>query len=72
MKLKALLVVFMALSIGLNAQGVKKAKHVIRIGCDGWGAYGISNAEIPHLKSLMIGAWSLKTRSVLPSSSAVN
>jgi predicted AlkP superfamily pyrophosphatase or phosphodiesterase len=72
MKTKILLIAFMAMSIGLNAQ-IKKVKHVILIGCDGMGAYAIPNASMPHLKSLMNdGAWSLKARSVLPSSSAVN
>ncbi len=51
----------------------KKVKHVVLIGCDGFGAYGVPNADMPNLKKMMKeGAWSLKARSVLPSSSAVN
>ncbi|MBX3255156.1 MAG: alkaline phosphatase [Chitinophagaceae bacterium] len=51
----------------------KKVKHVILIGCDGLGAYALPRADMPHLKKMMNeGAWSLKARSVLPSSSAVN
>lgn len=56
----------------LNAQ-VKQAKHIILIGCDGFGAYALPEADMPNLKKLMeTGAWTLKARSVLPSSSAVN
>ncbi|HRN57457.1 MAG TPA: alkaline phosphatase [Agriterribacter sp.] len=51
----------------------KKVKHVILIGCDGFGGYALPQADMPHLKKMMEGgAWSLKARSVLPSSSAVN
>lgn len=51
-----------------------KAKHVILIGMDGWGAYSVPKAhDIPNLQSLMDnGAYTLKKRSVLPSSSAIN
>lgn len=50
-----------------------KAKHVILIGIDGWGAYSVAKAKIPHIRSLMAeGAYTLNKRSVLPSSSAVN
>ena len=67
-----MLIALMALSITLNAQ-VKKVKHVILIGCDGLGAYAIPHADMPNLKGLMEeGASTLKARSVLPSSSAVN
>lgn len=47
--------------------------HVVFIGLDGWGAYTMPEADMPNVKSLMArGAWSLKKRSVLPSSSAIN
>lgn len=60
------------LSLQLNAQ-VKKVKHVVLIGCDGFGAYAFPEANMPHLKKIVEGgSWSLKARSVLPSSSAVN
>lgn len=50
-----------------------KAKHVILIGLDGWGAYSVSKADMPNVKKLMAeGSYTLKKRSVLPSSSAVN
>jgi predicted AlkP superfamily pyrophosphatase or phosphodiesterase len=62
----------LCLSLQLNAQ-VKKVKHVVLIGCDGFGAYAIPEANMPNLKKMMeTGSWSLKARSVLPSSSAVN
>ena len=52
---------------------VRKAKHVVLIGCDGLGAQAIPDGSMPELKKLMkAGSWSLSARSVLPSSSAVN
>ena len=57
----------------LSHAGKWKAEHVILIGLDGWGAYSVEKAEMPHVKSLMAeGCYTLKKRSVLPSSSAVN
>lgn len=50
-----------------------KAKHVVYIGLDGWGSYSVAKAEMPTVKSLMEnGSYTLKKRTVLPSSSAVN
>ncbi len=50
-----------------------KADHVVFIGFDGWGSYSVNKAEMPNVKKLMKdGAYTLKKRSVLPSSSAVN
>lgn len=47
--------------------------HVLLIGFDGWGSYSMEKAEMPVLKKLMTeGSWTLKKRSVLPSSSAAN
>ncbi|MDR0834363.1 MAG: alkaline phosphatase [Candidatus Symbiothrix sp.] len=49
------------------------AKHVVVIGLDGWGAYSLEKADMPTVKQLMTGgAYTLKKRSVLPSSSAAN
>ncbi|MCL1822443.1 MAG: alkaline phosphatase [Prolixibacteraceae bacterium] len=49
------------------------AQHVILVGFDGWGAYSVPKADMPNLKALMAdGSYTLKKRSVLPSSSAVN
>ena len=54
-----------------NAKG--KAKHVVLIGLDGWGAYSVPKADIPTIKQLMgDGAYTLEKRSALPSSSAIN
>lgn len=51
----------------------KKIKHVILLGFDGFGAYAFDSANIPNMRKMMAdGAYSLKGRSVLPSSSAVN
>lgn len=49
------------------------AKHVIWIGLDGWGAYSMDKAIMPVTKQFMQeGSYTLKKRSVLPSSSALN
>lgn len=49
------------------------AKHVIMIGFDAMGSYSYDKAEMPNLKKLASeGAWTLDSRAVLPSSSAVN
>lgn len=56
-----------------DAQGKPKAKHVILIGLDGWGAYSLPKADMPNVKTLMSnGSYTLKKRSTLPSSSAIN
>ncbi|MDF9831652.1 alkaline phosphatase [Parabacteroides sp. PF5-6] len=49
-------------------------KHVILVGFDGWSAYSVNNgADMPTVRRLMAeGSTDLKSRSVLPSSSAVN
>lgn len=50
-----------------------KAGHVVMIAFDGWGAYSVPKAEIPNIRQLMSeGCYTLKKRSVLPSSSAIN
>lgn len=50
-----------------------RANHVVLIGLDGWGAYSVEKADMPVVKKLMQeGSYTLKKRSVLPSSSAVN
>lgn len=55
------------------SQQAQAINHVIVIGFDGFGAYSVEKANMPYLKTLMQkGAYTLKTRSVLPSSSAVN
>lgn len=49
------------------------AKHVVMIAFDGWGSYSMKNAEAPAIRELMEnGCYTLKKRSVLPSSSAIN
>jgi predicted AlkP superfamily pyrophosphatase or phosphodiesterase len=51
----------------------EEKKHVILIGLDGWGTYCMDKADMPNIRQLMMnGAYTLKKRSVLPSSSAVN
>ncbi len=72
MKKTGILAVLLLCCFAVNAQ-VKGVKHVILIGMDGLGAYAMEKADNPNMKQLMAGgSWSLKARSVLPSSSAVN
>lgn len=47
--------------------------HVMLIGFDGWTTYSLNKAEMPVIKQMMEdGCWTLKKRSVLPSSSSAN
>ena len=62
-----------SLSYAIRSYAAKKPAHVIVVGFDGWGAYSVPKAEMPNLSELMErGAWTMKKRSVLPSSSAIN
>ena len=57
----------------LKENDIPLTKHVILIGSDGFGAYAFAKSKTPNLRKMMQdGAYSLKARSVLPSSSAVN
>ena len=59
--------------VSTHCQAKSKAKHVVLIGLDGWGAYSVPKADIPHIKQLMAdGSYTLEKRSALPSSSAIN
>ncbi|MFV0505129.1 MAG: alkaline phosphatase [Bacteroidales bacterium] len=76
MKNKATVLLMFMMFFTLSFQGYsapKNIKHVILVGFDGWGAYSVPKAEMPTAKMMMKnGAYSLKSRSTLPSSSAVN
>jgi predicted AlkP superfamily pyrophosphatase or phosphodiesterase len=74
MKKCFLTIISIAISLLFFACSPKpEQQHVIFIGLDGWGSYCMSKAEMPNTKQLMEnGAYNLKKRSVLPSSSAVN
>lgn len=69
-----ILFLFLAMVCSMPSFAAKwKAKHVVLIGLDGWGAYSVKKAEIPTIHDFMkSGSYTLKKRSVLPSSSAVN
>lgn len=67
------LLLIAACFLAIPCSAKSKAKHVVLIGLDGWGAYSVPKADIPHIKQLMAeGSYTLEKRSVLPSSSAVN
>lgn len=74
--MKKLLLLTLVLTIGFasTANAKKwKAKHVVLIALDGWGAYSIPKADMPNIQSLMnTGCYNLHKRSVFPSSSAIN
>jgi len=75
MKVKnvVLLLVLSLLCVNVSSSAKWKAKHVVLIGLDGWGAYSVAKADMPNVKKMMAeGSFTLKKRSVLPSSSAVN
>lgn len=77
-KIFILLAMFLVASTQMQLSAKTKnkviANHVILIGIDGWGAYSIAKAhDIPNIQNAMKqGAYTLKHRSVLPSSSAIN
>ena len=65
--------VFLMLFADASMAAKWKAKHVVLIGLDGWGAYSLPKADMPNVKKLMEdGSYTLKKRSALPSSSAIN
>ena len=50
-----------------------KAKHVVLIGLDGWASYSVKLADMPNAKKMMAeGSYTLRKRSVFPSSSTEN
>ena len=72
---KFLIILFAIGLIACPAEAKKwKAKHVVFIGIDAWGAYSVKKScNIPNIRSLMDnGCYSLKKRSVMPSASAIN
>lgn len=70
---KLLIAAFLVAIFSIQSYAAKKPDHVIVVGFDGWGAYSVPKADMPNLYGLMErGAWTLKKRSVLPSSSAIN
>lgn len=71
MKNKLLFLILFFVAFQINA--ANKAKHVVLIGCDGFGGYAFEKANIPNIKKLaQNGSITLEMRTVLPSSSAVN
>jgi Uncharacterized proteins of the AP superfamily len=76
MKIKSFIIILFALGfLGVNEcfAAKWKAKHVILIGLDGWSSACLDSVDMPNVRDAMKkGAFTLKKRSVLPSSSAVN
>lgn len=70
---KIFFILLLIISAATAANASNQPEHIIFIGLDGWGSYTMPKADMPNVKSLMDrGAWTLKKRSVLPSSSAIN
>lgn len=64
---------FVLLAVAPVWAGRAKAKHVVLIALDGWGAYSVPKADIPNIRALMEnGCYSLKNRNVMPTVSAPN
>ena len=67
-KIFKLIICFTLLLLCTPSFGAKwRAKHVVFIGLDGWGAYSMEKANMPTVKQLMKdGSYTLEKRSVLP------
>ena len=75
MRIKLFIVASLAALVAMTACTKKthEVEHVFFIGLDGWGAYSVENSEMTNVKQMMQdGSWTLKKRTVLPSSSAPN
>ena len=71
--LAAALSILAVTSCDTSHRGVRGVRHVILIGLDGMASHTFHDADMPTLRSLMEqGAWTLRSRSILPSSSACN
>lgn len=71
--LRVLLPVFLAFVLLQSAAQVRSVDRVIVIGCDGMSPDGVRNARAPNIKRMMEqGAWTLKARGVMPTSSSPN
>lgn len=72
LRLSVLAAIFM---VGFSSvQAAPRAKHVVLIALDGWGAYSVPKAhDIPNIKWLMEhGSWTLHQRATMPTWSAPN
>lgn len=67
----SILLLFASGIFAVQAKNVKKPlPHVLIIGIDGLGAYGVGMANTPHLDELMEnGSYSLAARTIMPTSS---
>jgi len=72
MKAKTLIIALCALCLA-SCGKTDKIEHVVWIGIDGLSSEGFEKGDMPYIKSLLPEAsYTVKKRSVLPSSSAVN
>lgn len=69
----AVSVSFACTSAGATDETKNSSTHIIILGFDGWGASSFERAEMPFLKKIVSeSAWTIKKRSILPTSSACN
>jgi predicted AlkP superfamily pyrophosphatase or phosphodiesterase len=63
----------MSVCTGSQSQRSPLADHLVIIGIDGWGSFGLEGAKIPNIDRLRLeGASSLRGRGVMPTSSSPN
>ena len=56
-----------------NNRKAPRANHVVIIGVDGWGSFGLDSIDMPNIRTAMAdGCYTLKKRTVLPSISGPN
>src|SRR3954470_19711396 len=56
-----------------SSAAIPQVKHIVVIGCDGFGSIGFTPSNAPVLHKLMReGAWTLHARGVLPTVSSPN
>lgn len=73
--IKRVFTFLLILVLGINVTEAARfrAKHVVLIAIDGWGSYSMDKANIPNIRCLMDrGCYTLRKRSVFPTSSAIN
>jgi predicted AlkP superfamily pyrophosphatase or phosphodiesterase len=71
--IKYLLASFIAFAGAGAVAQLSDVQHVVVIGCDGMSPDGVRNAKAPVMRRMMAeGAWTLKARGVMPTSSSAN
>lgn len=73
MKKYFVLILCAVFAVSCSQSGTPRAEHVIMIGCDAMGAFGLQRATTPNMNYMIEnGAVSINTRNVRPTSSSQN